>query len=59
MVAEEICEKGDPSDTLSKRDLTLGCIGEKLHTEIQVRAEKCKKGFFSIQIQLPFMKSHI
>lgn len=40
VLAEEIHEKGDPSDTLSKRDMALGCIGEKLQSEeIQVRTE--------------------
>lgn len=46
----------DPSDTLSKRDVTLGCI------EVTVRwntSENRKvRNAFSMQIHFPFMKSN-
>lgn len=46
LMAEEIHDQGNPSDALSKRDTTLGCIGEKLQSEeIQVR-QKSKKDFY-------------
>lgn len=33
MVAEMFHEKGDPADTLNKRDITMGCLGGKLQSE--------------------------
>lgn len=40
VVAEAAHEKGDPADTLSKGDITVGCLGWKLQPEeTQVRME--------------------